>query len=295
MLHEWVVTSKDSGNKLVTFLTLQLASQYSAKSLKRAIENNLCQVNGRTERFASTIVGTGDQISLVLENSLPTANPLRFDLKRLLFEDSNLLIYNKPSGINCDEEGMWPIIKAYCPVAEPMHRLDRETTGALLFSKTPMSAQHLLMQFKKTQVKKCYRAIVDGLVAGQEGMIDNFLGKQKIYAGQTRWGAVKTGGLHAVTHWKRLKMGKKATLLHCFPETGRTHQIRVHMAEMGHPIIGDYQYVNQFVCPYRATHYLLHAEQLTFTHPETGQVLCVKAPLGEDFLAAQNQLFGVYS
>lgn len=294
-MHEWVVNSQDAGSKLLAFLIRQLHSKFSARHLKRVIENNCCQINGRTERFASTLVGIGDKVSLLLEDVPVLNKTLQFDSTHLLFEDDGLLIYNKPIGISCDEQGILRIIKEYCPSVQLIHRLDRDTTGVLLFAKRSESYQKLLAQFKKASVDKCYRTIVDGVIPGKAGAIDNFLGKKKIYEGQTLWGSVATGGFHAHTDWKRIKTGKDATLLHCFPKTGRTHQIRVHMSEMGHPILGDYQYSKRFRCPYRALRYLLHAEQISFLHPQTGKIVSIEAPLPEDFITAQNQLFGMLS
>ncbi len=178
-MHEWVIGSQDTGSKLIAFLTRQLGFQFSARFLKRAIENNRCQINGRTERFASVVIGLGDKISLLLEDSPIHSQPLNFDPNCILFEDSSLLVYNKPMGINCDDRGILRIIKEYCSSAQLIHRLDRDTTGALLLAKNVESSQYLLEQFKKALVYKCYRAIVDGLLPGKEGVIDNFLGKKK--------------------------------------------------------------------------------------------------------------------
>lgn len=295
-MQEWIVGSQDAGSKLIAFLARQFNSQYSARQLKRAIENNLCQINGRTERFASVLLGLGDKITLRLEEAVSfSSSSLTVDLKSILFEDKHLLIYNKPKAINCDADGILKLLQPYCPSLQLVHRLDRDTTGVLLLAKDEKSSQFLLGQFKKATVHKCYRAIADGILKEKDGVIDNFLGKKKIYQGQTIWGAVTSGGVHAYTRWKRLKTGNRATLLHCFPETGRTHQIRVHLSEIGHPILGDYQYAKKFCCPYRPLRYLLHAEKISFVHPESKQILSIEASLPEDFLTAQNQLFGMIS
>jgi 23S rRNA pseudouridine955/2504/2580 synthase/23S rRNA pseudouridine1911/1915/1917 synthase len=294
-MYEWIVASQDTGSKLITFLTRQLSFQYSARFIKKAIEHNCCQVNGRTERFASIVVGQGDKITLIIEESALSNASQKLDPARILFEDDSLLIYNKPMGINCDEQGILRLIRPYCPSVQLIHRLDRDTTGILLLVKNKESYQHLLEQFKKALIDKCYRAIVDGILPMKEGIIDNFLGKKKLYQGQTIWGSVTSGGFHAHTEWKVIKTGKDATLLYCFPKTGRTHQIRVHMAEMGHPIIGDFQYSKRFRCSYRALRYLLHAEQIAFRHPQNGNPISINAPLPDDFAIAQDHLFDIIS
>lgn len=292
-MYEWTVEVSDAGGKLLTFLTQQLGTIYTSRHLKRAIENNRCLINGRTERFATTRLGAGDHIALLLDAPLPSHQIQKPEPARVLYEDDDLLIYDKPSGLNSDEKGILKILKEDHPTVQLVHRLDRDTTGVLLLAKNQESYQNLLEQFKKAQIRKCYRTIVDGILQAKEGVIDNYLDRKKAYAGQTIWGSVKNGGLHAMTEWKRLSNGKDAALLLCFPKTGRTHQIRVHMAEMGHPILGDFQYGKRFRCAYRPQRYLLHAQETTFIHPRTRKLFTVESPLPEDFITAQNQLFGI--
>lgn len=290
---EWIAGPEDSGCKLLAFIAQKMGGQYSARYLKRAIENSRCQVNGRAERFSTAVIGKGDHITILLDEPLPSSKPPEFSAQRVLFEDDDLLIYDKPPGINCDDKGILQILKDYNPSVQLVHRLDRDTSGVLLLAKNQPSFQNLLDQFKKATLSKCYRAIVDGIIQAKSGVIDNFLGKKIVYAGQTIWGAVKSGGLHAHTEWRKIKTGKQSTLLHCYPKTGRTHQIRVHMSESGHPILGDFQYAKHFNCPYRPERILLHAEQIIFLHPKSGRLMTIEASLPEDFTTAQNQLFGI--
>lgn len=282
----------DSGAKLSSFLSQHLEGKYSARSIKRAIEQNNCQINGRTERFASTIVGTGDHILLNLETLSEASLPDRTENDRVIFEDEALLVYDKPAGVNCDENGVMKLLKKEdCPLML-VHRLDRETTGVLLLAKNRQIFESLVDQFKCFQVHKRYLAIVDGLVARPRGIIENHLGKKHAYAGQTIWGEVKaTEGLLAKTEWHCLSTGKEASYLVCMPKTGRTHQIRVHMAEMGHPILGDFQYGKEFHCMYRPARILLHAEEIRLRHPLTGRSVSFNAPLPDDFIHAQQELF----
>ena len=290
---EWIVTSQESGHKLLSFLAQRLEGRYTARFLKRIIENNGCQVNGRMERFASTVLGQGDHICLFLQEA-SFSSPLSFESCRILYEDEALLVYDKPAGINSDAQGILRLLKAYNSSLLLVHRLDRETTGILLFAKTKTIFESLVNQFKQFKIQKRYRVIVDGILEKPHGIVENYLAKKQAYAGQSLWGVVKASqGLYACTEWERLKTGKNATLVNCFPKTGRTHQIRVHMAEMGHPIIGDFQYGKHFRCTYRPSRYLLHAEEIQFCHPLTEQLVCLPAPLPDDFKNAEQQLFKV--
>lgn len=286
----YIVPQENSGLRLVSFLHQQLGCVYSVKALKRAIEQNHCQLNGRTERFSSASVGRGDVISIHLQsvsNNKVTIEPT------ILFEDENLLVCNKPAGMTCDSAGILKFFKDSIPSLQLVHRLDRETTGLLLLAKRDEIYNNLVEQFKKFEVKKRYIAIVDRVVNRPKGVIENFLGKIGSYAGQTIWGQVNYKGLSAVTEWTLLSRGSSESLLMCFPKTGRTHQIRVHLAGMGHPILGDFQYGKDFNSCYQTSRYFLHADELRFFDPKTKRPLCFKAPLPDDFREAQKHLFGI--
>ena len=141
-------------------------------------------------------------------------------------------------------------------------------------------------------MKKRYLAIVDGIISLKRGEIINDLGPKRAYAGQTIWGEVPPAqGVRAITDWELLDQGSETSLVACYPKTGRTHQIRVHMAGMGHPILGDYQYGNRFKSPFRSLRTLLHAESIQLDHPLTQKRLLITAPLPDDFREAQRLLF----
>jgi RluA family pseudouridine synthase len=278
---KWEVSLAEAGHKLIDFIKLKLGSAYSNRQLKRWIDSNRCQIDGRVERFASTRVSAGNQIYIEIEELSPKP---KIDRQRILYEDEALLIYNKPAGISSDDP---QFIKALCqlaPALQLVHRLDKDTTGVLIFAKSETVYQQMIQLFRQKQIHKTYYALVDGVPEKRSGVIDNYLGKIQHYVGQTRWGSVEPKkGMHARTEWRLEKVGKQATLLVCHPITGRTHQIRVHLSESGHPILGDYQYGRLFRSPLRPHRCLLHAKEVSFTHPLTGRQVTVEAPLPEDF------------
>lgn len=282
---KWVVRPEESGIKLIDFLKGHLAS-LSARQIKRAIEQRGCQVNGRTERFASTPLGRGDK---VIFEELCEESPVEdlMDEKRILHEDSAFLFFNKPAGIASEDAHLIKTLRQRHPALELVHRLDKETSGVLLFAKSHACFEKMVRLFKDKKVRKEYLALVDGVPAKKQGAIENTLGKIATYQGQTLWGSVE-GGLPARTEWRVEKEGELASLLRCFPITGRTHQLRVHLNGMGHPILGDSQYGRRFRCPYRPRRCLLHAQKLSFLHPDTGAPLDVEAPLPEDFREGQH-------
>lgn len=277
MKHEWKVSPQFASLRLDAYLQNQLP-QFSKKSLQRALECNLCQVNGQIERFASYRVNPGDHI-LFFEEKVPKA-PSRWEQERIVYEDEDFLAYNKPAGIISDQEGLATLAKDKLLV----HRLDKGTSGLLLFAKGEDILEAFKGLFQDFKVEKTYLAIVDGHPKDSEGLLENYLGKVGAFCGQTLWGSVpKASGLYASTAWKVLCRGKKASLLACSPKTGRTHQIRTHLASLGHPILGDRQYGKRFVCDAVTPHLLLHARQLAFPHPKTKKPLKLLAPLPQEF------------
>lgn len=279
---EWRISKEESGVKLLSFLQKQLG--HSARALKRALESNLCQVNGRVEHFGSTLLGTGDAVRFVCESVQKSSN---WTTPRILFEDDDFLLIDKPYGISSEDPRL---LEAFQEGGKRSnlalaHRLDKETTGVLAFTKSSRAKEALYLLFKERKVLKEYFAIVDGVPTKMQGRIENYLGKVSSYQGQSLWGSVSEDkGSLAITEWKVIKKGNTFTLLHCFPLTGRTHQIRVHLASIGHPILGDKQYGKTMRALHRPKRCLLHAAVLSFKHPFTQKNLRVESPLPPDFL-----------
>lgn len=280
---KWKIATQESRMQLLTFLKNKLP--YSRKKLKQALDANLCIVNGAVERFGTVLLKPGDWVDLDLKkmdiflSEVPTQT-FEIEPSRILYEDETILIYDKPSGISSDEKGLSKLFKDYLLI----HRLDKDTTGIILFAKSEKIRKYFIELFKQQAVKKEYLAIVDGTPQENSGVIENFLGKLHSYDGQSIWGSVRPGqGKEAQTKWKCKKRGKKASLIQCFPLSGRTHQIRAHLKGLGHPILGDYQYARIFRCPFHPSRCMLHAHKLSFSHPKTGKLLTFAAPIPADF------------
>lgn len=239
--------------------------------MRRVLEANLCRVNGRVERFGSTQLKKGDVVELsptwksVTTPSLPPTFPT-------LYEDDSAKWIDKPAGWVCSEENCRA---TFGSAFKLIHRLDKDTTGILGLAKGEKSRDAWMELFAKREVEKQYLAIVDGIPKEDQGVRESFLLRKKTFQGQTIWGSGPKG-LYAVTHWRVLAVGNQASLLLCQPLTGRTHQIRVHLAEIGHPILVDRQYSDRFRSSLFALRPLLHAFQLK------ASTIAVKSPLPLD-------------
>jgi RluA family pseudouridine synthase len=294
----WQATQAESGMRLLKFLREKLGTEYSVRVLKQALENNACQINGRIEHFGSTLVGWGDNIKFSL-NLLPSkkvkgAAKMAEISPSILFEDADFMIVDKPAGIRSEDI---PDLKTFKTQGAPSpekqlalaHRLDKETSGVLILTKSERAQKEIVQLFKNRQVTKNYLAIVEGIPNRSEGRIANFLGKISTYDGQNLWGPVdKEKGSQAITTWSLIKRGKGAALIACSPLTGRTHQIRIHLAGIGHAIIGDSLYNKSLRSAYWPKRCLLHASKITFIHPFTKSKVAIDALLPLDFVEALN-------
>lgn len=245
---------------------LKEKTSLSGREIKRALEDGACRLNGKIERFGSIKLKVGDKLTFH-----PPKKALIGTLK-VLYQDSLLSLFNKPSGIvSAPEKGHYLV-----------HRLDKGTSGVLLMARTVPMKKALETLFKKREVKKIYIALVKGIPRKEQGTIQNKLGKKGTFHGQTLYGASPTGQ-QAITHYKVLKKGKGISLLELHPETGRTHQLRVHLSELGYPILGDLQYGRDTIFPKEIDRLCLHAYRLSFTHPKTGKNVQSTAPLPKLF------------
>ncbi len=237
----------------------------------------------------------------VVDYEIPPAAPTELVAQdiplNILFEDSDILVLNKPPGLvvhpapghsdgtlvnallhHCDD------LKGIGGEQRPgiVHRLDRDTSGVLVIAKNEAAMTRLAAQFKLREVRKQYAAIVWGRPTPASGTIKTLVGRSA--HDRKKMSAKPASGRPAVTHYETVQTFPEASLLRVRIETGRTHQIRVHMAHIGHPVVGDTQYgrarkTNRLI---HAARQMLHAEQLAFAHPITGKPLEFKAPVPED-------------
>ncbi len=159
-----------------------------------------------------------------------------------------------------------------------VHRLDKDTTGVILVAKDAKTQEMLSELFKERNITKTYRAIIEGEIKNIEGMIEGNIGRHPI--DRKKMAVLKNDGRNAVTAFKALKRLKGFTYIEAYPKTGRTHQIRVHLAHIGHPVVGDKTYGKR--AKHLAERPLLHAYRIEFVHPAKGEKVSIEAPVPDD-------------
>lgn len=209
-------------------------------------------------------------------------------LPEVIYEDSLFLVVNKPvqrivhpDGVNttdtlCNDVKTYYLLQGLtCPV-RPIHRLDRDTTGLVVFCKIPLLQPLLDQTLEQKQLRREYDALVQGIFSPQFITINQPIGKDRHDAHKMR---ISPSGKPAITRFQLVQTYQDYSLIHCILETGRTHQIRVHCASMHHPILSDplYGFIDK-----RISYLALHASKLTFTHPFTKESLTITCPLPDD-------------
>lgn len=265
---EWVVERE--GISLLSFLKEKIQLDLSKKAIKRAIDRGECKVNGWIERFSSIQLQRGDRVAIQNLFQKEEKSP-----PSILFEDDDFLILNKPKDLVCDQEKVIGFLKKEIILT---HRLDKDTTGILVSAKNQQAKEKAEDAFRTREVEKKYLAVVDGKVQWKTEVCEGFLEKKKQFQGQTVWGRGEKG-FFAKTHIKCIDSKDHASLLLCRPVTGRTHQIRVHVKELGHPILGDFQYAKRFRCPLHPSRMLLHASEISLPFAP----FQIRADLPKDF------------
>ena len=288
----------------------ELLPEFSRSRLQQWVRQGWVTVDGRVARPRDRLSGGEDiHVRVVRERTipdLPQALPLE-----IVFEDEHLLVVNKPSGLvvhpaagNPDGTLLNRLLHhapelATLPRAGIVHRLDKDTTGLLVVAKTLPAHKGLVEQLQARSIKREYRALVVGvLVTG--GTVEGAVGRHPVE--RTRM-AVVSGGKPAVTHYRVIERFPAHTFLKVELETGRTHQIRVHLAHIRHPLVGDPLYGGRPRLPKGGTEdqiralqgfrrQALHAVRLRLTHPVSGQVLEWEAPIPEDFRGLLSALRG---
>lgn len=289
---EWVVQADAHGTRLDKFIALQLKEKsISRTQVQQVIKEHGANVNGQLETNVKLPLNTGDIVSFVVHHKpskLLELEPENIPLD-VVYEDDDIIVINKPRGMVVHpsaghERGtLVHALLYHCQSLSTLdtfrpgivHRLDKDTSGLLMVAKNNHAHLHLSNQLKNYEVERTYLAIVHGHPAHESGTIDAPIGRHDI--DRKKFAVTDKNSKRAVTHFKVLERFKDAALLEVQLETGRTHQIRVHMSFIGHPIIGDSLYGRNRRALIEGQ--ALHAHRLVFTHPTTGQKLRFEAPL----------------
>lgn len=269
----------------------EIFSDYSRSQIKQLLDGGNITVNGKTEK-AKYKVKSGDVIRLEEpETKTLELRPENIPLD-IVHEDDDVIVINKPQGMvvhpapGHDEHTLVNALLYHCPLStingtfRPgiVHRIDKDTSGLLMVAKNDKAHRSLAKQLKdKTNIRE-YVALVHGRIAEDEGTINAPIGRS---LKDRKKQAVVKDGRNAVTHFEVLKRYRDYTLVKCILETGRTHQIRVHMKYIGHPLVGDPLYGPKKTI--KGNGQFLHAGKLGFVHPTTGKLLIFEAPLPKIF------------
>ncbi len=293
-------TGELNQNNVNSRLDIWLANQIpdlSRSRIQSLISQGNVKVNDETCTAKKILVKTGDRIQITLPDTQPTSlQPESIPLD-ILYEDDSLIIINKPAGLVVHPAAGHPdgtlvnALLAHCPLAaiggvqRPgiVHRLDKDTTGAIAIAKTDIAHQHLQAQLKTKTARREYLGIVYGIPNAQTGTIDLPIGRHPTDRKKMGVVPVEKGGRPAITHWQIKERIGNYSLIHYQLETGRTHQIRVHTAEIKHPIIGDPMYSSNRSIGVNLTGQALHAWRLQLQHPISGELIEAIAPLPDQF------------
>jgi 23S rRNA pseudouridine1911/1915/1917 synthase len=309
----FLISEEGRDQRIDAFLALQI-EVLTRSRIQELIRNGAVHVNNRPIK-PSYRLKLSDEVSV----TIPPARPYHLEPEAVRFalihEDPSLIILNKPPGLvvhpspghltgtlvhglltHCrDLSGIGGILRPGI-----VHRLDKDTSGLLVVAKTDKAHSLLSAQFKAGAVKKRYLALVHGITRSKAGRIDLPIARHPIR--RKEMAVVQEGGKKALTLWKKIEdLGGRFSLLSVMPKTGRTHQIRVHLSSIGHPIVGDtvYGFKRQgwkkhlFLKNGRelgVERQMLHAETLGFVHPESGEYREYRAPLPEDMTGMMERL-----
>ena len=292
----------DSGLRIDKYLS-SVNEQLSRSYIQKLLKSGLVLVDGKPVK-ASYQVDEGDVISLDIPEAVePEIEPENMDLD-ILYEDQDVILVNKPKGMvvhpaaghyshtlvnglmyHCKDQ-----LSGINGVMRPgiVHRIDMDTTGVIIACKNDMAHNSIAAQLKEHSITRRYQAIVHGVLKDDAGTIEGPIGRHP--TDRKKMSINYNNGKSAVTHYKVLKRFRQYTHVECRLETGRTHQIRVHMVSIEHPLLGDLVY-GPGKCPIPGLQgQTLHAGVLGFIHPRTGEYMEFTAPLPEYFAKLLNTL-----
>jgi 23S rRNA pseudouridine1911/1915/1917 synthase len=292
---QFVVSENDAKLRLDQFLAKRFP-EYSRSRLQQLIRGGFVRLNEQSTRSRQIVRG-GDKIDLIeppLEKIEIRPEPIPLDV---LFEDDDLIVINKPAGLTVHpgagqrEHTLVNALLSHCTTLSGIggkerpgivHRLDKETSGCLVVAKNDIAHRELSKQFAARTVEKIYLALVDGKLRKAAGVIEEKIGRHPVHRKRMRVTSVR--GRTAKTEYRVIRSSNHASLIECLLHSGRTHQIRVHLHHLGHPVLGDKIYAPRFAK--NLPRQMLHAWKLGFHHPRTGEWRNFEAPLPADFAEA---------
>jgi 23S rRNA pseudouridine1911/1915/1917 synthase len=296
---QFVVPKNEAKTRLDRFLANKLP-EYSRSRLQELIRTGFVRLNGTTTR-PRHLVRSGDRIELTeppLEKIDTQPEPIPLDI---LFEDRDIVVINKPSGLVVHpgaghrQHTLVNALLGHCTTLSGIggkerpgivHRLDKETSGCLVVAKNDEAHRELSRQFAERTVEKIYLALVSGKLRKEAGTIEEKIGRHPV--NRKRMSVTSSRGRPAKTEYRVVQSGGQASLVECRLHSGRTHQIRVHLHHLGHPVLGDKVYAARPAKNFPRQ--MLHAWKLGFRHPGTGEWKSFEAPLPEDFTAAMKTI-----
>ena len=284
----------DGGIRIDKWLAEQLPD-LSRSYIAGLISDNLLTVNGKKVK-ASYKVDDEDIIELDIPESIEPDIPAQDIPLDIVYEDEDVILINKPKNtvvhpapghytdtvVNALLYHCGDSLSGINGIKRPgiVHRIDKDTTGIIIACKNDMAHTAISAQLKEHSITRAYRAIVHGVIRDDEGTVTGNIARST--NDRKKMAVVTSGGREAITHYKVLKRFREYTYIECRLETGRTHQIRVHMDHIGHPLLGDQTYGVR-KSPYKTEGQVLHAMTLGFIHPRSGEYMEFSAPLPEYF------------
>ena len=298
----FIVEDVDAGKRLDSFLAEKNTANYTRSFIGKMIEENLVLYNGKPSK-ASTKIKTGDRIELFEKEPEPLAVKGEEIPLEIIYEDDDLMVINKPRGmvvhpapghtsgtlVNAVLSHAGESLSSINGVLRPgiVHRIDKDTSGLILVCKNDFSHKALAKQLEEHSITRRYHAICSGRLKEEQGTVSAPIGRDE--KNRKQQAINYKHGKEAITHYRLLENLQNASLLECRLETGRTHQIRVHMKSIGHPLLGDPLYgpkKNLYAIKGQA----LHAMVLGFVHPRSGEYMEFSADYPEDFQKLLNKL-----